>query len=238
MLISLLNSYRSGSVEMQDIVLGAVFTMIVVLISLCAHEVAHGFAAYKLGDPTARNLGRLTMNPAKHLDPMGTICMVLFGYGWAKSVPVNSRYFKKPRRDMAITAFAGPVMNLAIAFVSGVFMALTRVFLIDYIMSPGAELGFVYNILDFTYLFFFYMHLLNIRFAVFNLIPVPPLDGSRILFLFLPDRYYFGLMKYERYIALAFLVLLYTGVLSIPLSLVSNLISGGFMAIISLIPGL
>ncbi len=238
MLISLLNSYRTGNGEIQDLIIGAVFTMIVVLISLCAHEVAHGLAAYKLGDPTARNFGRLTMNPAKHLDPIGTVCMALFGYGWAKPVPINSRYFKKPRRDMAITAFAGPLMNLAIAFVSGIFMALFNVLLVDYIMSTGADNRFVFNLLYFTYLFFYFMHLLNIRFAVFNLIPVPPLDGSRILFLFLPDRYYFGLMKYERYIALAFLVLLYTGVLSIPLSLVSNLISSGFMAIISLIPGL
>lgn len=238
MLINLLNNYRNGNGEISDLLIGAVFTLIVVLISLCAHEAAHGFAAYKLGDPTARNLGRLTMNPAKHLDPMGTVCMVLFGYGWAKPVPVNSRYFKKPRRDMAITAFAGPLMNLAIAFVSGIFMSLSQVFLMDYVMSPGSDSRFVFNLLYFTYLFFLYMHVLNIRFAVFNLIPVPPLDGSRILFLFLPDRYYFGLMKYERYIALAFLVLLYTGALSTPLGYISTLISDGFMAVISLIPGL
>ena len=134
MLINLLSNYRSGG-DIQDLLIGALFTIIVVLISLCAHEVSHGLAAYKLGDPTARNLGRLTMNPSKHLDPIGTLCMVLFGYGWAKPVPVNSRYFKKPRRDMAITAFAGPLMNLLIAFVSGIFMALTQVFLMDYIMS-------------------------------------------------------------------------------------------------------
>ncbi len=237
MLISLLNNYRNGG-DIQDLLIGALFTLIVVLVSMCAHEVAHGYAAYKLGDPTARNLGRLTMDPTKHLDPIGTICMVLFGYGWAKPVPINSRYFKKPRRDMAITAFAGPLMNLLIAFVSGIFMSLAQVFLIDYFMSTGVEGGFVFNLLYFTYVFFLYMHLLNIRFAVFNLIPVPPLDGSRILFLFLPDKYYFGLMKYERYISIVFIALLYTGILSVPLGVISNLISDGFMFVISLIPGL
>ena len=237
MILTLISQYRAGG-DIQDLIIGAVFTVIVVLISLCAHEVAHGYAAYKLGDPTARNLGRLTMDPTKHLDPIGTICMALFGYGWAKPVPINSRYFKKPRRDMAITAFAGPCMNLLIAFVSGILMSLMNVLLFDYIMSTHVTSGFVFNLIYFSYMFFMYMYLLNIRFAVFNLIPVPPLDGSRILFLFLPDKYYFGLMKYERYIALGFLVLLYTGMLSYPLGFVSGLISDGFMFIISLIPGL
>ena len=93
----------------------------IVLICLVVHEVSHGYMAMKLGDPTARNLGRLTLNPLKHLDPIGAICMLFFRFGWAKPVPINTRYFKKPRRDMALTALAGPVSNFIMAF-AGVFI--------------------------------------------------------------------------------------------------------------------
>ena len=236
MLFSLLNQYRNGSAELEDLIIGALFSVIVILLALCVHEAVHGYAAYKLGDPTARNLGRLTLDPTKHLDPFGALCMLLFGYGWAKPVPVNSRYFKKPRRDMAITAFAGPLSNLALAFVSTLFCMVLQRAWYNYLLKGESE--FVFNLLYFAWLFFTYMHLLNIRLAIFNLIPIPPLDGSRILFLFLPDKYYFGLMKYERYISLLFIALLYMGVLSKPLDLVSQLISNGMFGVLSFIPGL
>ena len=190
----------------------------IVLLSLSLHETAHGYAAYKLGDPTAKNLGRLTLNPMKHLDPIGFLCMLLAGFGWAQPVPINTRHFKKPRRDMAISSAAGPVSNLLLATV---FCALFKVYtlLLPHI-SVSSELAV--NVLYFSYAFLYYGIMLNISLAVFNLLPVPPLDGSRLLYVFLPPKYYFGVMKYERYISLAIMLLLMLGVLSPVISFISQ----------------
>ncbi len=234
MLLDLFNDYRNGVADMPDLLIGAIFTVIVVLLSLSLHECAHGFMAYKLGDPTARNLGRLTLEPTKHLDPIGTLCMLLVGFGWAKPVPVNSRYFKKPRRDMALTAFAGPVANVLLSFIGCLIIHIIAS--VGNVYSGNSE--FVVNLIYFSFMFFSYLHYMNLYLALFNLIPIPPLDGSRIMFLFLPDRLYFGLMKYERYISIAFLVLLYTGILSRPLSFIASYISYGMSMLISFIPGL
>ena len=191
----------------------------IVLIALSAHETAHGYAAYKLGDPTARNLGRLTLNPIKHIEPFGFLCMLIFRFGWAKPVPINTRYFKKPRRDMAISAAAGPVTNVALSFV---FALLLRIQMI--IMEAFFEKD-IYNVylyfsgyaVDFSAGFNFMSALtymlyvgvvLNISLAVFNLIPIPPFDGSRIAYIFLPVNLYFKVMRYERIIQAVVLVLL------------------------------
>ncbi|MBR6807807.1 MAG: site-2 protease family protein [Clostridia bacterium] len=206
----------------------------VVLICLVVHEVAHGYMAMKLGDPTARNLGRLTLNPLKHLDPIGAICMLFFRFGWAKPVPINSRYFRKPRRDMALTALAGPVSNFIMAFF-GVFI--TSVSIAIWYRNPVIE-GFGYNLWTAWLIFIETFILMNISLGVFNMIPVPPLDGSRIFLTFLPARYYFGIMKYERYIMLGMLVLLYTGLLTGPLSTIVTFIFNGMFDIVGLIPGL
>lgn len=212
-----------------DTLIQFLFVVPCVLIALTFHEFAHGYMAYKLGDPTAKNFGRLTLNPLKHLDPIGTICMIFFHFGWAKPVPINSRYFKKPRRDMALTAAAGPIMNFILALF-GVLVCriLTRIF----VVFP-AQSDFVYYIQYAALTLFSYFHMLNLSLGVFNLIPIPPLDGSRIFYIFLPPKWYFGVMKYEKYIQLALLVLLWTGLLSRPLSAAVSWISGGMQWLVS-----
>lgn len=204
----------------------------IVLLALTVHEVSHGFMAYRLGDPTAKNLGRLTLNPLKHLDPFGTICMILFHFGWAKPVPINTRYFKKPRRDTALTALAGPVSNLLLAL-TGVL--LYHILLTIFVNVPaGSE--FVYNIFDATLMFVSTFVYYNTALAIFNLIPAPPLDGSRIFLTFLPAKYYFGIMKYERYIQLGLILLLCLNVLNGPLSWAVGKVIGGMEFIVDLIP--
>ena len=209
------------------------FTLPCILVALTFHEVAHGWMAYRLGDPTARSLGRLSLNPLRHLDPIGTLCMILFHFGWARPVPVNSRYFKKPRRDMALTAAAGPVMNFILAFAGLLVM---RILLVVFSALPVPSSSFLMNIEIAAYTLFYYFHVINLSLGVFNLIPVPPLDGSRIFLVWLPAKYYFGIMKYERYIQFGLLVLLWLGLLDSVLSTTVNGISRGMSWVIGLIP--
>ncbi|MDD4772121.1 MAG: site-2 protease family protein [Eubacteriales bacterium] len=200
-----------------------------ILLSLTVHETAHGWVASKLGDPTAKNQGRLSLNPLKHLDPVGTIMMLLFGFGWAKPVPIDVRYFKDKRRGMALTALAGPVSNLLLAFIGIFIYMIAAKNLLAPLLSGNT---FVYVILLFLQVFYS----LNLYLAVFNLMPIPPLDGSRVLFVLLPERYYFGIMKYERYIMLIMMLLLFTGILSRPLSLIVSAIEKGMRTVIGLLP--
>ena len=168
-----------------------------VLITLTVHEYAHAYAAYKMGDPTARNLGRLSLNPLKHLDPVGALCMIFFHIGWAKPVPINARNFRNPRRGFAISALAGPLINLVIAFLSApIYLMLNKAFL--NLIASGNFNSFAFNVTYNASLFFYIFHAVNLGIALFNLIPVPPLDGSRILGLLLPQKYYFAIMRHER----------------------------------------
>ncbi len=193
-----------------------VLSLMAVLLALTIHEFAHAYAADKLGDPTARALGRLSLNPLKHLDPIGALFMVLFKFGWAKPVPINSRHFKKPKRDFAITALAGPLANIISAFI------LTFLFLLLSKTLPFTAGTFAGTMLYNTCLFLSIFSSLSIGLGVFNLIPVPPFDGSRIVYAILPDRLYFKVMKYERRIYwgviawLFFGTYIYAGLVSVP----------------------
>lgn len=213
-----------GGLSIEEVIAYLFSAVIVIFLTLPIHEWAHAFAASKLGDPTPRYQGRLTLNPFAHIDYIGALCILLCGFGWAKPVGVNTRYFNSPKRDMAITAFAGPLSNIVLAFISLIILNII-------IVSAGALSGifvFVYNML-------FYVAYINIGLAVFNLIPIPPLDGSRLLSAFLPDRLYYKLMQYERILFYVVLALIITGVLDIPLSFLSNAILNGLISITSLI---
>lgn len=191
------------------------------LLCLSLHEAAHGYTAYRLGDPTAKNAGRLTLDPLKHLDPVGTICLLFFHVGWAKPVPVNTRYFKNPRRDTALVSLAGPVSNFLLAAV----LLFVRQFLIFSSVMPVYVLGLMVH----------YAAIMSIGLGVFNLIPVPPLDGSKILFSFLPWQQAAKYAKYEQYIQFGLLVLLFVGVLDIPLDFCISHIYSWLSALVTVI---
>jgi Zn-dependent protease len=208
----LLDLLQSGDLKMA--LLSLVLTLPSILLALSLHEAAHGFVANLCGDPTAKNLGRLTLNPLKHLDPIGTVLMLVTGYGWAKPVPVNTRYFKNPKKGMALTALAGPLMNLTLGLFGAFVYAILERFL-DFETSAFALAAI---------LFFYYFALINVTYAVFNLIPLPPFDGSRVLLLFLPTKWYFGIMKYERIIMIVILVGMASGRFWAPIGALAELL--------------
>lgn len=157
------------------------------LIAIVCHELTHGLFSYMLGDPTPKEQGRLTLNPAKHLDLFGIICLVFFGFGWAKPVRVDPRYYKNPKWGMALVAIGGPLANFIIALISGCVLIIIENY------APYSEfIMIVFN-------FFLYLMIINIGLGVFNLIPIPPLDGSKIVGAILPDTAYVQYMKYQKY---------------------------------------
>lgn len=188
-------------------VLDVVLIVAASLLCIIVHETCHGLAAYWMGDDTAKRAGRLSLNPMKHIDIMGLIMMALFRFGWAKPVPVDMRKFQKPKLGMAITALAGPVSNILLVLVAAVLRLFAIFFSLKY------EIAF----LEYIVLFFEYIMILSAGLAIFNLIPVPPLDGSKILFSLLSNRMYMALMKYERFGMLLLMALLITNVIDTPL---------------------
>ena len=184
-------------------------TLPVILIALSVHELMHGYAAYWLGDSTAKYMGRLSMNPLHHIDPIGFVALVFFHIGWAKPVMVDARNFKKPKRDMALCALAGPASNFVLAFLSSfLFLFLYRIGVKNALFGDGT------NAFSVLFQMVQYMIIINLGLGVFNLIPIPPLDGSKVLYAFLPNRIIFKIAPYERYIQLGMLLLLWIGVLS------------------------
>lgn len=225
-----------GLDDIRSYIVNLLLTLPIILFSLTIHECAHGYAAKKLGDDTAYKLGRLTLNPLKHIDPIGFLCMLLFGYGWAKPVPIVTRNFKNPRRGMALSAIAGPISNLLLALC---FVILHYLFALGFnalFMSMEVVGERLYIISELVMVFLSIGAQLNVYLAVFNLLPVPPFDGSRFFFVFLPTKWYFKIMQYEKYIMIGILALFYFGILSVPLDYISGLILSGMYSLIGLIP--
>lgn len=190
-----------------------------VLVCLTVHETCHGLAALALGDPTAKRMHRLSFNPLHHIDWLGLASMFICGFGWAKPVPVDMRYFKRPKAGMALTALAGPASNF--------LLALVMMLLASWIYRTAAA-GAVM-----AWLFYFLLRtaMLSIGLGLFNLVPIPPLDGSKVLFAFLPERAYHTLMRYERYGMVVLLVLMW-------LDVGGGFLSGAILAVYQWMAGL
>ncbi|MBQ3136132.1 MAG: site-2 protease family protein [Clostridia bacterium] len=197
-----------------DLIINLMVRVFVIFCVLPIHEFAHAYVAHRLGDDTARLSGRMTANPLAHIDPIGALMIILAGFGYAKAVPVNIRNFKKRKPYMALTALAGPVSNIIMAFI---FMFIGLFLQVKLGLSEG---GFVYYLA----VFMITAAQINISLAVFNLLPIPPLDGSRIFSLIIPDKYYYTIMQYERYIVYGVLALVFFGVLDGPINLLSGLL--------------
>lgn len=223
-MISEFFDFIRGDISALEFILQLGAICLVVFCATPIHEYAHALIATKLGDDTPRSMGRLTIDPKAHIDPIGTIMIFLFGFGYAKPVQVRMRNFKKPKRDMALVALAGPVSNLLQSFV----------FLFIFSACTHAYSGSGSDTLKYLGVFFYFAGMINVNLAVFNLLPIPPLDGSRLLTALLPSRYYFKLMQYERYVQIGLFLLLFTGVLTTPLVFLSNLISGLLLFITSI----
>lgn len=213
MLLSLL---FSG--DFRKLLVGVLLIVPSVLICLSVHESAHGFAAYLLGDRTAKNSGRLTLDPLAHIDPLGFACMMLLGFGWARPVPVNISNFKNRRRDMGITALAGPLSNVLLAFLS--YFAMAEIML---------HLQTANNFTQILVNFFYYLGAMSVGLGVFNLIPIHPLDGSRILDAILPFkaqvRFQNVMQRYSSVILLAVIVVLWFGGLDILIGSARTIVS-------------
>ncbi len=216
MLFSILRG--ASGIEVVILFLARLF---VVFCTLPVHEYAHALVADKLGDKTARLSGRLTLNPMAHIDILGAVMILFVGFGYAKPVPVNPRNFKNPKKGMALTALAGPFANILMAII---FMFLANVF------SLFGNSIFVQAF----YIFFTFAASINVGLAVFNLIPIPPLDGSRVLGLLIPDRYYYKFARYERYIVIGVFVLIILGVLDAPLAFLQNHLYSALNYVVSL----
>ncbi len=187
------------------------------LLCICFHESAHGLVALWLGDPTAKKQGRITLNPLRHVDLVGLIMLAIAHVGWAKPVPIDPRNFKRPKAGMVLTALAGPVSNLLLAILTGFFSTLTFFF---YQQNPASQA------LYYIFLLFYYATVISCGLGVFNLIPISPLDGSKVLLAFLPQKLYWKLMRYERYGMLLLVALVafgaFNGILSVCVETVSH----------------
>lgn len=204
----------------MDLLSSLIYSIPALLIALTLHEFAHGWVSDKLGDPTPRRTGRLSLNPLHHLDPLGTLSLFLFRFGWAKPVMVNPTYYQNKKQGMVNVALAGPMMNFILAFIS-IFAYYGIVKLLRLNIIP-IEISWISAIFNYLLEFLPYLLSYNLGLGIFNLIPIPPLDGSKFLNALFPEHLYFSIMRYERYFAPILIILLYTGILDIPLSFINN----------------
>lgn len=217
MLIDMIRNIFSGQpLDMVSAFSQILATLFIIFCILPLHECAHGWVAYKLGDNTAKYSGRITLNPIASLDPFGALFLLLFGFGWAKPVPVDTRYFKNPKRDMAITALAGPISNLLASFVGA-------------LIYVGIMVAAKFSMPTFVQDFFIAYITINVALAVFNLIPLPPLDGSKILGAFLSNKMLYNYYKYQNIIIMVAFVVLFSGVLSVPLGFLQQAFANGVL---------
>ena len=210
----MLSQLLSGNFTIQTIIAEILAVLVIIFLILPFHEWAHAQTAYLLGDKGIKQRGRLSLNPLSHIDPVGALAMLLIGFGWAKPVPVDSRYFKNPKVGMAITAFMGPVANL-IAALAGLFVFHTLWCIVPTFFTAGGFGSYVLAFLQFYII-------VNVNLAVFNLLPIPPLDGSKILFVFLPDKAVMFFYHYQMFFMIGLIVLLWAGPLSYVLTFLSR----------------
>lgn len=192
-----------------------IFVLPAVLVAIVFHEFAHGWVSHRLGDPTPKAEGRLSLNPLHHLDPLGTLFLIVFKFGWAKPVQVNPGYYRHPKQGMAVVAVAGPLMNFLIA---------TLCYLGLMILSKTAGAG-VGSATQYAYNFLYICAMINVGLGIFNLIPLPPLDGSKVLGAFLPDHLYYRYMQVEQMGMIVLVLLLMTGLLNKPLYLLRSAVT-------------
>lgn len=199
------------------------FTAPVILLAVICHECAHGWVSYKLGDPTAKQAGRLTLNPFKHLDLMGSLCMLFFHVGWAKPVPINPYYYKDRRKGIILVSIAGPATNFIVAFLS--------MFAAGLLTRFGSPQSLVIWVL---FQLCYYAAIVNIGLGLFNLIPIPPLDGSKVVgSLSMKAAGFYA--KFQRYWRIVLILCVVTGVLSKPLGMLNQWMINGMWRIIALL---